>query len=191
MALLAGGVSAIEITMTVPGAVGIIEALAADLPEGAVLGAGTVLDAQTAREVARAGASFVVSPVFDSRIIDATHEMGAVSLPGCYSPTEIFTATRAGADIVKVFPAGGLGPSFIRDVLAPLPDLKLLPTGGVTLANAADWIRAGAVAVGIGSALVSHAAVEGRRFDEITRHARALIESIRTARDTSPALRRS
>jgi 2-dehydro-3-deoxyphosphogluconate aldolase/(4S)-4-hydroxy-2-oxoglutarate aldolase len=189
-ALLAGGVRAIEITMTVPGAIGIIEMLAADLPGGAVLGAGTVLDTQTARDVVKAGASFVVSPIFDRQLIDAAHEMGAASLPGCYTPSEIFAATQAGADIVKVFPAGGLGPSFLRDVLAPLPNLRLLPTGGVTLDNAAAWITAGAVAVGIGTALVSKSAVDQGRFDEISRHARTLIESIRTARAASTGVRR-
>lgn len=189
-ALLAGGVRAIEITMTVPGAIGIIEMLAADLPGGAVLGAGTVLDTQTARDVVMAGASFVVSPIFDRRLIDAAHEMGAASLPGCYTPSEIFAATQAGADIVKVFPAGGLGPSFLRDVLAPMPDLKLLPTGGVTSENAAAWIAAGAVAIGIGTALVSNSAVEQGRFDEISRHAKTLIESIRTARAASTGVRR-
>lgn len=190
-ALLAGGVTSIEITMTVPGAIGIIERLAADLPDGAVLGAGTVLSPQTARDVVAAGASFVVSPIFDPRLIDAAHEMGAAALPGCYTPSEIFAATQAGADIVKVFPAGGLGPSFLRDVLAPLPDVRLLPTGGVTLENAAQWITSGAVAVGIGSALVSGSAVEQGRFDEIARNASALVESIRTARAASPGVRRS
>lgn len=190
-ALLAGGVTTIEITMTVPGALKVIETVAADLPDGMLLGAGTVTDPQSARDVVAAGAKFVVSPIFDPRIVGAAHEVGAASLPGCYTPTEIFEATRQGADIVKVFPAGTLGPSFLRDVLAPLPNLKLLPTGGVTLENAGQWIEAGAVAVGIGSALVSAAAVKEARFDEITRQARALVENVRAARGSSSLTPRS
>lgn len=190
-ALLTGGVSSIEITMTVPGALKVIEALAADLPDSVLLGAGTVTDAQRARDVVAAGAKFVVSPVFDPAVIDAAHEAGAASLPGCYTPTEIFAATRYGADIVKVFPSGSLGPSFIRDLLAPLPHLKLLPTGGVTVDNAGEWIKAGAVAVGIGSALVGSAAVNEGRFDQITERAGELIRVIQAARASSRGTRRS
>lgn len=184
-ALLAGGVTAIEITMTVPGAVGVIETLAGVLPGAVVLGAGTVLDANTIRDVTAAGARFVVAPVCDPELIDVAHECGVASIPGCFTPSEIFAASKRGADIVKVFPAGTLGPSFVRDLLAPLPDLKLLPTGGVTPDSAVEWITAGAVAVGLGSALVDGAAVKAGRFDEITRTARGLIARINAVRASS------
>src|SRR5438874_674634 len=151
-ALAAGGVRALEVTMTVPRAVDLIRELAATMPEGFLLGAGTVTDADTARAVIDAGASFVVGPVFRLDVIAACHDRDVPAIPGCWSPTEILAAHEAGADIVKVFPATALGPQYIKDVLAPLPHVRLMPTGGVTIDNAGEWIRAGAVAVGIGSA---------------------------------------
>jgi 2-dehydro-3-deoxyphosphogluconate aldolase/(4S)-4-hydroxy-2-oxoglutarate aldolase len=181
-ALAEGGVRAIEVTMTVPGAVDLVRQLAAGLPAGFVLGAGTVLDADTARAVTDAGATFVVGPVFRPEMIRACHERGAAAIPGCFSPTEILAAHEAGADVVKVFPATSLGPQFIRDVRAPLPQLKLMPTGGVTLDNAGDWIRAGAVAVGLGSALVDAAAVGRGQFDVLTANARRVVASVTAAR---------
>ena len=181
-ALAEGGVRAIEVTMTVPGAVDLVRQLAAGLPAGFVLGAGTVLDADTARAVTDAGATFVVGPVFRPEMIRACHERGAAAIPGCFSPTEILAAHEAGADVVKVFPATSLGPLFIKDVRAPLPQLKLMPTGGVTLDNAGDWIRAGAVAVGLGSALVDAAAVGRGQFDVLTANARRVVASVTAAR---------
>lgn len=183
-ALRDGGITALEVTMTVPGAVEIIEELASALDD-CLVGAGTVLDAATARQVVQAGARFVVSPVFDASLVASIHDLGAAAMPGCFTPTEIFAATRAGADIVKVFPAGAVGPGFFKDVLAPLPALKLMPTGGVTLQNARDWIKAGAVAVGIGTALLDPAAIREGRFDVITERARQLVESIRAVRASS------
>ena len=168
--------------MTVPHAVELIRELAPTLPEGFLLGAGTVTDAATARAVIDAGASFVVSPVFRPEVIAACHERGVPAIPGCFSPTEILAAHECGADIVKVFPATMLGPQFIKDVRAPLPQVKLMPTGGVTLDNAGDWIRAGAVAVGVGSALVDAKAIESGRFDVITANARRVVESVAAAR---------
>jgi 2-dehydro-3-deoxyphosphogluconate aldolase/(4S)-4-hydroxy-2-oxoglutarate aldolase len=181
-ALAEGGVRAIEVTMTVPGAVDLVRQLAAGLPAGFILGAGTVLDADTARAVTDAGATFVVGPVFRPEMIRACHERGAAAIPGCFSPTEILAAHEAGADVVKVFPATSLGPQFIKDVRAPLPQLKLMPTGGVTLDNAGDWIRAGAVAVGLGSALVDAAAVGRGQFDVLTANARRVVASVTAAR---------
>jgi 2-dehydro-3-deoxyphosphogluconate aldolase/(4S)-4-hydroxy-2-oxoglutarate aldolase len=181
-ALAEGGVRAIEVTMTVPGAVDLVRQLAAGLPAGFLLGAGTVLDADTARAVTDAGATFVVGPVFRPEMIRACHERGAAAIPGCFSPTEILAAHEAGADVVKVFPATSLGPQFIRDVGAPLPQLKLMPTGGVTLDNAGEWIRAGAVAVGLGSALVDAAAVGRGEFDVLTANARRVVASVIAAR---------
>jgi 2-dehydro-3-deoxyphosphogluconate aldolase/(4S)-4-hydroxy-2-oxoglutarate aldolase len=181
-AMAAGGVRALEVTMTVPRAVDMIRELAPTLPDGFLLGAGTVIDAQTARAVIDAGASFVVGPVFRPDVIAACHERDVPVMPGCFSPTEILAAHESGADIVKVFPATTLGPQFIKDVRAPLPQLKLMPTGGVTLDNAGDWIRAGAVAVGVGSALVDVKAIDEGRFDVITDNARRVVASVAAAR---------
>ena len=158
--------------MTVPRAVALIEELAATLPADVIVGAGTVLDAETAREVIRAGARFVVSPVFQAEIVDACRDADCAVMPGCFTPTEILAAWEAGADIVKVFPATALGPGFFKDVRGPLPQVRLMPTGGVTRDNAGDWIRAGAVAIGVGTALVDPAAVEAGRFDLIRDNAR-------------------
>jgi 2-dehydro-3-deoxyphosphogluconate aldolase/(4S)-4-hydroxy-2-oxoglutarate aldolase len=181
-ALAAGGVRALEVTMTVPGAVDLIRQLAPALPDGFLLGAGTVLDAATAHAVIDAGASFVVSPVLRPEVIDACHEREVVAVPGCFSPTEILAAHERGADIVKVFPSTSLGPTFIKDVLGPLPHVKLMPTGGVTIENAGAWIAAGAVAVGLGSALVSAALVEQGRFDIVTDNARRVVAAVKAAR---------
>ena len=181
-ALVAGGVRALEVTMTVPRAVELIRELAPTMPAGFLLGAGTVTDAATARAVIDAGASFIVGPVFRPEVIAACHERDVPAIPGCFSPTEILAAHEAGADIIKVFPATALGPQFIKDVRAPLPHVKLMPTGGVTLDNAGDWIRAGAVAVGVGSALVDAAAIESRRFDVIKTNAQRVVASVAAAR---------
>lgn len=181
-ALSAGGVKAIEVTMTVPNAVRLIADLAASLPPDVMVGAGTVVDVDTARAVIRAGARFVVGPVFRPAIIAACHDHDVPAMPGCFSPTEILSAWDAGADVVKVFPATVLGPGFFQDIRGPLPQLKLMPTGGVTRANAAEWIRAGAVAIGVGTALVDPKAVAERRFDVIRAHAEHFIEAVRQAR---------
>jgi 2-dehydro-3-deoxyphosphogluconate aldolase / (4S)-4-hydroxy-2-oxoglutarate aldolase len=181
-AIVAGGVRALEVTMTVPGAVDLIRGLAPTLPEGFLLGAGTVIDAGTARAVIDAGAQFVISPVFKREVIVACHERGVPVAPGCFTPTEILEAHEAGADIVKLFPATTLGPQYIKDVRAPLPQVKLMPTGGVSPENAGDWIRAGAVAVAAGSSLLDAAAIESGRFDVITANARRFVENVAAAR---------
>jgi 2-dehydro-3-deoxyphosphogluconate aldolase/(4S)-4-hydroxy-2-oxoglutarate aldolase len=186
-ALAEGGVRAIEVTMTVPGAVSLIRTLAAALPSSSdlLLGAGTVVDADTARAVIDAGARFVVSPVFRPEVVTVCHERGAAAAPGCFTPTEILNAHDLGADVVKVFPATALGPQFIKDVRAPLPQLRLMPTGGVSLDNAGDWIRAGAVAVGAGSALLDARAIEEGRLDVLTANARRIVASVASARATA------
>jgi 2-dehydro-3-deoxyphosphogluconate aldolase/(4S)-4-hydroxy-2-oxoglutarate aldolase len=181
-ALADGGVRAIEVTMTVPGAIGIIGQLAASLPPSIVLGAGTVIDAATARAVIDAGARFIVSPVFRREVVSVCLERGIVAAPGCFSPTEILDAYEMGADVVKVFPATALGPQYIKDLRAPMPQLKLMPTGGVTLDNAGDWIRAGAVAVGVGSALLDTKAIDEGRLDVIADNARRIVASVASAR---------
>ena len=181
-AIAEGGVRAIEVTMSVPGAVGLIAKLAPALPSSILFGAGTVTDAATARAVIDAGARFVVSPVFRREVIDACHERDVAVAPGCFSPTEILDAHEYGADVVKVFPATALGPGYIKDIRAPLPQVRLMPTGGVTLDNAGDWIRAGAVAVGVGSALVDTKAVEDGRLDVLVNNARRIVASVASAR---------
>jgi 2-dehydro-3-deoxyphosphogluconate aldolase/(4S)-4-hydroxy-2-oxoglutarate aldolase len=184
-ALGEGGVRAIEVTLTVPRAVSLIEELARSLPCEYAVGAGTVLDAETARQVILAGARFVVSPVFRPGFIEMCHRYDVPAMPGCFSPSEILGAWDAGADVVKVFPATPLGPSFFKDVRGPLPHVRLMPTGGVTRQNAGDWIRAGAVAIGVGTALVDRKAVAERRFDVIAANARAFVEEVRRARSAS------
>jgi 2-dehydro-3-deoxyphosphogluconate aldolase/(4S)-4-hydroxy-2-oxoglutarate aldolase len=181
-ALAEGGVKAIEVTMTVPGAVGLIAELARSLPAGIVLGAGTVIDPATARAVIDAGARFIVSPVFRREVVTVCLERGIVSAPGCFSPTEILDAHEMGADVVKVFPATALGPQYIKDLRAPMPQLRLMPTGGVTLDNAGDWIRAGAVAVGVGSALLDTKAIDEGRLEVIANNARRIVASVASAR---------
>ena len=183
-ALAEGGVRAIEITMTVPRAIELIAEVVPTLPPGFIFGAGTVLDADTTRRAIDAGAQFIVSPVMRTEVIAAAHSQDVPAMPGCFSPTEILTAWDAGADVVKVFPATALGPGYIKDVRAPLPQVKLMPTGGVTPENAGDWIRAGAVAVGVGSALLDQKAISSGSFGPIVEKARRIMENVRAARET-------
>jgi 2-dehydro-3-deoxyphosphogluconate aldolase/(4S)-4-hydroxy-2-oxoglutarate aldolase len=180
-ALIDGGVSAIEITMTVPRAIELIEDLSDAFPD-ALIGAGTVTDPRTARDVINAGAKFVVGPAFRPPMIEACLERDVPVMPGCFSPTEILAAWELGADIIKIFPSAALGPGFIKDLRGPFPSIKMMPTGSVTRDNTADWIRAGAVAVGASSALVDPKAIQAGRFDVITGNARAFIAAVRSAR---------
>ena len=184
-AIAEGGIRALEITMTVPGAVELIRDLAPTLPDGFILGAGTVLDADTVVRVADAGARYVVSPVFRRSVIEACHARDLAAMPGCFTPTEILEAWDAGADIVKVFPATTLGPSYLKDVRAPLPQVKLMPTGGVTVENAGDWIRAGAVAVGVGTSLLDATAIADGHFHVLKTNAERMIANVRAARGQS------
>lgn len=181
-AIAEGGVRALEVTMTVPGAVELIRGLAPALPGGFILGAGTVLDAETANRVVDAGAQFVVSPVFRRSVIQACHDRGVPAMPGCFSPTEILDAWEAGADVVKVFPATALGPGFFKDVRGPLPQIKMMPTGGVTLDNAGDWIRAGAVAVGVGTALLDAKAIAAGDYAVLRANAERIVANVRAAK---------
>ncbi|PYP71271.1 MAG: 2-dehydro-3-deoxyphosphogluconate aldolase [Gemmatimonadetes bacterium] len=184
-ALVAGGVTAVEITLTTPGALQAIGDLASDdgVREGAyVLGAGTVLDERSAREVIAAGARFVVSPTLDRTVMRYCRDRNVPYLPGALTPTELLEARRAGAHMVKLFPASLVGPRYVREILAPLPFLRLVPSGGVALEGAGDWIRAGAAAVSVGSALVSASLVRDESWAEVTARARALVESVAAAR---------
>ena len=177
-ALLAGGISALEVTMTVPRALDIIEETANRFGDEILLGVGSVLDAETARLAINAGARYVVSPVFKPAIIEMAHRYNLPAMPGCFTPTEILEAHEAGADIVKVFPAGQLGMKYFKAIKAPMHHLQLMPTGGVSLTNAGEWIEAGACAVGVGSALIDKKAIAAGNFDQITEHARTLRKSL-------------
>ena len=182
-ALVAGGVGAVEITLTTPGAIAAIAELARDAElAGCLVGAGTVLDETAARAVIDAGARFVVSPTLDHAVLRACRERDVPCMPGAFTPTEILEAWRAGASLVKLFPAASLGPDFIRDVLAPLPFLRLVPSGGVTLENAGDWIRAGAAAVSVGGALLREALLGHESAAALTARARLLVTQVRAAR---------
>jgi 2-dehydro-3-deoxyphosphogluconate aldolase/(4S)-4-hydroxy-2-oxoglutarate aldolase len=181
-ALLSGGVTAIEVTTTTPDAVNGIAQLRELFGGRALLGVGTVLDPRTAHDAIAAGAQFVVSPTCDAQVVKATHAANRVSIPGAYTPTEILAAHRAGADVVKVFPSTALGPGYLKDLLAPLPFLKLMPTGGVDAQNAGAWVKAGAVCVGAGSALVPKDAVRARDWPRITQLAGAFARAVREAR---------
>lgn len=184
-ALARGGVRVLEVTMTVPRAIELIAEIAPTLPNGFLLGAGTVLDAETTDRVVDAGAQFIVSPVFRRSVIAAAHRHAVPVMPGCMTPTEILDAWDAGADVVKVFPATVLGPGFFKDLRGPLPHLKLMPTGGVTLDNAGDWITAGAVAVGVGTALLDASAIADGRYDVLEANARRIVTNVRVARRQS------
>lgn len=181
-ALLAGGVPGIEVTMSTPKAIAGIEMLADQLGDKCVVGVGTVLDAATAKDAIQAGAQFVVSPTFEPEIVETTKRYGKISVPGAFTPTEIMRAWGAGADVVKVFPSTALGPSYFKDILAPLPQLKLTPTGGVDLKNAGEWIKAGAVFLGAGSALVSKDAMAKKDWSAITSNAKAFVDAVKAAR---------
>lgn len=183
-ALMEGGVKCIEITMSTPKAIDAIEEAASKLPSGMLLGVGTVLDAETARAAILAGAEYVVSPITDFDTIRLCQRYDKVVIPGAYTPTEIVRAWEAGADIVKVFPASVGGPGYIKALRGPLPQIALQPTGGVTVENAADFIRAGATAVGIGGELVDKKAVAEGRFEIIRDRAVRLISSIAEVKNT-------
>lgn len=181
-ALVAGGVVSIEVTLSTPKAIQGIELLADKLGDKAVIGVGTVIDAATAADAIRAGAQFVVSPITDKSIIDTVIRQGKVMIPGAFTPTEIVNAWTLGGDVIKVFPSTALGPQFFKDILAPLPQLKLTPTGGVDAKNVGDWIKAGAVCVGAGSALVTKDAMAKKDWNDITTKAKAFTDAVKAAR---------
>ncbi|QDU72655.1 bifunctional 4-hydroxy-2-oxoglutarate aldolase/2-dehydro-3-deoxy-phosphogluconate aldolase [Mucisphaera calidilacus] len=173
-ALAAGGVRAIEVTLTTTNAIECIRDLDKRFGDELFIGVGSVLTTDDATAAVEAGAKYVVSPVFDPAVIDAAHAANAAAMPGCFTPTEIHRATQAGADVVKVFPADVVGIPFFKAVRAPMPHLRMMPTGGVTLDNAGEWIAAGAIAVGAGSALCSKAALESKDWAAITANAQRI-----------------
>ncbi len=181
-ALHAGGVTALEITVTVPDAFSVIAALVQRFGDEVCVGVGTVLDEATVRAAVQAGAQYVVSPVLRSAVIARAHELGVPAMPGAVTPTELLAAHEAGADVVKVFPADTLGPGYLKSVLAPMPFLRLMPTGGVTPENVALWLSAGAVAVGLGGALVDAALVAAGDWAGITARARRVADAVAASR---------
>jgi 2-dehydro-3-deoxyphosphogluconate aldolase / (4S)-4-hydroxy-2-oxoglutarate aldolase len=182
-AIEAGGVSLLEVTMTVPGAIDVISAVSKSSQGRVLVGAGTVLDAETARACILAGAQFVVSPALNLDTIEVCRRYSIAVIPGALTPTEIVTAWQAGADIVKVFPCGAVGgPKYLSALKGPLPQIELIPTGGVSLANAADFLAAGACALGVGSDLVVSSAMAEGNFDVITENARKYVAVVQQAR---------
>src|SRR5215468_9307133 len=181
-ALVDGGVDIVEITMTVPDALDVVRAVRRALGDRLLLGAGTVLDPETARACLLAGAEYLVAPALNLDVIRLCRRYDKIVMPGCFTPTEILTAWEAGADIVKVFPADVLGPAFFKAVRAPLPQIRLMPTGGVDLTTAADFLRAGACCLGVGGQLVEPKAVAARDFDRIRDLARQYINIVKQVR---------
>jgi len=178
-AIREGGIPVLEITMTVPGAVRVIEQVTARFGDDVLVGAGTVLDAETAKACVSSGARFIVSPALNFETIAYCREHDVVVMPGALTPTEVVQAWNAGADFVKVFPAGAVGgPSYLKALKAPLPQIELVPTGGVSLKTAADFIRAGAAALGVGGELVQG------QSSEITERAKQFVEIVRQARQS-------
>ncbi len=179
-AICAGGIPIIEVTMTVPKAVDVIAQLASSIGSDVLIGAGTVLSAEDARRCIGAGAEFIVSPAFDAETVKLVNQENRLMMAGGLTPTEVVTAWKAGSDFVKVFPCGNVGgPKYIKSLKAPLPQIPLVPTGGVTLTTAAAFIRAGAAALGIGSELISEAALTSGDFGQITRTAEEFVAIVR------------
>ena len=182
-ALSEGGVKFIEITMTVPGALEIIRDAVAELKDSDVfIGAGTVMDAQTTRAVIIAGAQFVVGPAFDLETVRLCNSYGVAVMPGALTPTEIFQAWKSGADVVKVFPADIGGPDYLKTIKEPMPQVELMPTKGVDLETAGAYIKAGAIAVGAGSRLVSKALIAAKQYSRITENAAQMVRIVREAK---------
>ena len=182
-AIREGGISVLEITMTVPGAVKLIEEVTKRYGNDAVVGAGTVLDPETATACIESGAQFVVSPALNPETIACCRRLDIAVMPGALTPTEVVQAWNAGADFVKVFPAGAVGgPAYLKSLKAPLPQIELVPTGGVSLKTAGDFIRAGAAALGVGADLVDINAIREGQAALITERAKQFIEIVREAR---------
>jgi 2-dehydro-3-deoxyphosphogluconate aldolase/(4S)-4-hydroxy-2-oxoglutarate aldolase len=176
-----GGITVMEITMTVPNAIQLIEKMSIEFNDSVIIGVGSVLNKQIALDAIKAGAKFVVSPILKKEIIETAHQNNVPAMPGCFTPTEIQTAFEYGADIIKVFPADIVGMEFFKAILAPLPHLKLMPTGGVSLTNSGEWIKAGACAVGLGSALMDKKAIESENYIKLTENAMTIMNSIKAA----------
>jgi len=185
-AMIAGGVTVVEVTMTVPGAIELLKELKQEYGSRLLLGSGTVTTASEAQSTINAGAEFVVSPSLHPEVIQVTRSNGKLSIPGALTPTEVITAHRAGAEYVKIFPCSSMGgASYLKSLLAPFPFLKLIPTGGVTLETAGTFVQAGARALGVGSDLVNLAAIDAGKPEKITETARAYLKVIADLREKS------
>ena len=185
-AMIAGGVTVVEVTMTVPGAIELLKELKKEYGSKLLLGSGTVTTASEAQATINAGAEFVVSPSLHPEVINTTKTNGKLSIPGALTPTEVITAWRAGADYVKIFPCSAMGGAgYLNSLLAPFPFLKLIPTGGVTLETAASFVKAGARALGVGSDLVNLAAIDAGHPETITETARAYLRVLADLREES------
>ena len=183
-AIKAGGVRVIEVTMTTPGALAVTQEATQRYGQDVLFGAGTVLDAETARAAILAGAGFVVAPSLDLDTVALCNRYGVPVMPGCYTPTEMVAAWQAGADMIKLFPASVGGPDLVKAILAPLPQLEIVPVGGVDLNTAADFIRKGAAALGVGSSLVNQKLLDAGDLGELERRAAAFVEEVRKGRGT-------
>ncbi|MCM3160774.1 bifunctional 4-hydroxy-2-oxoglutarate aldolase/2-dehydro-3-deoxy-phosphogluconate aldolase [Metabacillus litoralis] len=182
-ALNKGGVKGIEITVETPNVITLIEKVVSEMGDQVIVGAGTVLDPETARATIMAGAKFVFSPTVNPETIRMTKRYGVISVPGALTPTEILTAFEYGADIIKVFPANIVGPKYFKDVHGPLPHIPLMPTGGINVDNVGDYIKSGAVAAGVGSTLVNtKKTVDKEYFEELTEKAKQFVKSVKEAR---------
>jgi 2-dehydro-3-deoxyphosphogluconate aldolase/(4S)-4-hydroxy-2-oxoglutarate aldolase len=182
-AIKQGGVNVIEITMTTPGALKVVEQAVVKFGDQVMFGVGSVLDAETARAAILAGSQFVVSPTLNLDLITLCNRYGVPAIPGCFTPTEILTAHQAGASWIKLFPASIGGPSLVKAILAPLPQVKLVPVGGVNLNTTADFIRSGAVAVGVGSNLIDQKLIDSGNWNELNRRAAEFIAEVRRGRN--------
>lgn len=181
-ALEAGGVTAMEVTMTTPNALSVIEAVTKEMGARVLMGVGTVLDEETARMAILAGAQFVVTPVMKPGVIALCNRYSVPIVAGAYTPTEALAAHEAGADFIKIFPADGLGPNYIRALKAPLPQLQIIPTGGVDVSTAGDFIRAGCAAVAAGGSLVSKDVLKSGDWAKLSNTARAFVQAVAAAR---------
>jgi 2-dehydro-3-deoxyphosphogluconate aldolase/(4S)-4-hydroxy-2-oxoglutarate aldolase len=181
-ALSTGGIKNIEITMTVPNADEIINELVSTVKDDVIIGAGTVLSKDDAKKVISAGAKFIVSPILDLDIIKVCKDRNIPVAPGCYTPTEILKGWNAGAEIIKVFPATSLGPGYFKDIHAPLPFIRMMPTGGVTVDNVGEWVEAGACAVAIGSDLLNKKLIADDNYNKLSERAALLVKNYSDAK---------
>ncbi len=183
-ALVAGGIDVMEVTFTIPGAIRVLEQVADRLGDRVLLGAGTVLDTETARAAILAGAEFIVSPSTNIDVIGVCKRYSKLSMPGAFTPTEVIAAWQAGADVVKIFPSDVHGPKYLKALRGPYPHVRMMPTGGVTLETAADFLKAGACALGVGGSLVESRALADRDLARIETLSRRFVDAVRQARES-------
>jgi len=181
-ALEAGGAKFIEVTMSTPNALKVIEALADTMGDRVGVGVGTVLDTETARAAILAGAEYIVAPTLNLKVIEMAHRYSKLVFPGAFTPTEILTAWEAGADMVKVFPADRLGPQYMKDIHGPLPQIRLMPTGGISIENCGDYIKAGAAAVTAATCIAPKKDIAAKNWSRITELAAQMVANIKAAR---------